>query len=347
MGRIADDRTRLLDLASSISDGTDIDWKDVGAAVVDEETTGVMTQLQVVEQIARLHGASRGWDSLQIRDTVGRGPFSIVYRAFDPDLEREIALKVVRFGVGDAGGIDRAVRDARMLTRIRHPHVLRVFRAERHGHEMGLWLERIDGETLADLVRVQGPLSAREATLVGLDLCRALAAVHGAGLVHGDVNAHNVMRERRGRIVLMDFGAAKELARRDDHAANPAASAPSYVAPEVFSGARRSTASDIYGLGVLLCYLLTGTFPVDGTIGTVTGRRPDRMRPQKSLRGALPDLPLRLVQAVERALHARPDGRYARAGDFERALLDALPRTARVLRGLTLRWPWQRSRKGN
>ena len=110
MDRIADDRSRLLDLASSISDGTDIDWKDIGAEAVDEETTAVVTQLQVVEQIARLHGASRGWDSLQIRDTVGRGARSIVYRAFDPDLEREVALKVIRFGGGEQATSTRRSR---------------------------------------------------------------------------------------------------------------------------------------------------------------------------------------------------------------------------------------------
>ena len=85
---------------------------------------------------------------------------------------------------------------------------------------MGLWLELIDGVALGDLVRLRGPLSAPEATLVGIDVCRALAAVHGAGLVHGNISAHNVMREQGGRIVLMDFGAANAPARANDSVAN-------------------------------------------------------------------------------------------------------------------------------
>ena len=106
----------------------------------------------------------------------------------------------------------------------------------------------------------RGPISAREAALVGLDLCRALAAVHQAGLVHRDVKPHNVMREAGGRIVLMDFGAGRdnERARRDLSTAGT----PLYMAPEVLDGATATAVSDLYSLGVLLFKLATRELPV-------------------------------------------------------------------------------------
>ena len=78
-------------------------------------------------------------------------------------------------------------------------------------NRVGIWMEFIDGHTLEELLLTHGPFSAREAALIGLDLCRALAAVHRAELIHGDVKAHNVMREAGGRTVLMDFGTGKDL----------------------------------------------------------------------------------------------------------------------------------------
>ena len=98
MANPADDRDPLLTVAASISDGNEIDWTDVGREVADDETTAVVMQLRVVEQIARLHLGSQGWDSLKLLGTIGRGSFGVVHRAFDPDLEREIALKVLGSG---------------------------------------------------------------------------------------------------------------------------------------------------------------------------------------------------------------------------------------------------------
>src|SRR5262249_58530632 len=106
---------------------------------------------------------------------------------------------------------------ARRLARVRHPNVVTVHGADLHDRRAGLWMEALRGRTLEERLRHEGPLGAREAALVGAELCGALAAVHGQGLVHGDVKTHNVMREGApgsardaGRIVLMDFGSAHE-----------------------------------------------------------------------------------------------------------------------------------------
>ena len=148
-------------------------------------------------------------------------------------------------------------------------------------------MELIRGRTLEDELKTRGAFSAEEARLIGLDLCRALAAVHEAGLVHRDVKTQNVMREQGGRIVLMDFGAgiATEAGVQRD-----VAGTPMYLAPEVYAGHQASRVSDIYSLGVLLYHLVTGVYPVSGRNRSAIAEAHSEGR-IKRLRDARPDLP--------------------------------------------------------
>src|SRR6185295_18908476 len=132
--------------------------------------------------------------------------FGKVYRARDT-LGRDVALKLFSESQAPAIKDDRIRHEARVLASIRHHNIVDIYRADWFDGRFGLSMELIQGRTLADELRARGVFSAEEATLIGLDLCRALAAVHDAGLVHRDVKARNVMREVGGRIVLMDFGA--------------------------------------------------------------------------------------------------------------------------------------------
>ena len=104
-------------------------------------------------------------------------------------------------------------------------------------------MELVRGATLEQQLRTSGPLGAREAALVGIDLCRALAAIHAAGLIHRDVKAQNVMREDGGRIVLMDLGTGREVGTPSEAVAPDLAGTPLYLAPEMFSGARGERAN--------------------------------------------------------------------------------------------------------
>src|SRR6185503_4559039 len=142
-----------------------------------------------------------------VLEKVGQGGFGAVYRARDDKLDREVALKLLlpRSPL-DTGVRENVLREARTLARVRHPNVLTVHAVLEQGEEIALVTEFIEGRSLADLVREQGPLSASEAAQTGATLCRALAAVHAAGLVHRDVKPANVLRERGGRLVLTDFG---------------------------------------------------------------------------------------------------------------------------------------------
>ena len=105
-------------------------------------------------------------------------------------------------------------------------------------------------------------MSHREAVVVGIEVARALAAVHAAGYVHRDVKAQNVMRDRTGKIVLMDFGTGYDLAR--DRRAQDLVGTPAYMAPELLRGAAATVQSDVYSVGVLLYHLVSRHYPVEG-----------------------------------------------------------------------------------
>ncbi len=264
------------------------------------------------------------WGHLQLVEKIGAGTFGEVFRAWDPRLEREVALKLLKPAGAPLDSLaERVLHEGRLLARVRHPNVLTVFEAESREGRVGICMEFIKGQTLDQVLDKQGPFGAREALLVGLDLCRALAAVHNSGLVHRDVKAQNVMREEGGRIVLMDFSSGQELREPGGTVLPSMAGTPLYLAPEILSGRDATVRSDIYSVGVLLYHLVTASYP----IRTKTMEELWKAHKQgqfKRLRDARPDLPERFVQAVERAIAGNPDERYESAGDMEAALMSAL-----------------------
>ena len=174
-----------------------------------------------------------------------------------------------------------------MLARVRHPNVVTIYGAEQIGDQIGLWMEFVRGHTLEQVLDQRKVVSAAEAVSIGLELCRAMAAVHGAGLLHRDIKTHNVMRAEDGRIVLMDFGTGRELGR---DASSDLAGTPLYLAPEVLQGQQATVQSDIYSLGVLLYHLVTGSYPVHAQ--TLRGVRGAHARGERiAVRTARSDLP--------------------------------------------------------
>jgi TolB-like protein/Tfp pilus assembly protein PilF len=346
---VAESFERLRDLADSVADGHPINWDS--ATADDEVDAGLIEQLRVIDAVARMHRShstvgvvdidvlddalaanapearrqspkislepGERWQHLMILERVGGGTFGDVYRARDTHLDREVALKLLRRRVQTEALATQFLSEGRLLARVAHPNVITIYGAESVQDRVGLWMEFIKGFTLEDLLTQQGPYSPREATFIGLDLCRALAAVHATGLVHRDVKAANVMREQGGRIVLMDFGTGQDL----NHAGPEGrmAGTPLYLAPEIFRGESATIRSDLYSLGVLLYRLTTGAYPVNGTSlrELADAHRTGRF---VRLRDVRPTLPNAFVNIVERALSPNPDQRFESAGAMDAAL---------------------------
>jgi eukaryotic-like serine/threonine-protein kinase len=311
----------LLSAAARICDGMPVDWRRVRELLANPALETIAHELESIEHFARASSeAPPAWGRFRIVEELGRGVFGTVYRAVDSTLQIEVALKIVRPRPGVPFNYERALQEARRLARVSHLGVVRVFAVERIGDEVGLSMELVQGKTLDAIVRDQGRFSASEASIIGMDLCRALAAVHGAGLLHGDIKAHNVMRAVGGRTVLMDFGAGRELSIEPVAPGSDFAGTPIYLAPEVFAGANRTPSSDIYSLGVLLYFLVAGSYPVDGGTRSEIGRFHDQRGSRRPLRDVRPDLPDGFIRVVERALADDPRQRFESAGSLEAAL---------------------------
>ena len=263
----------------------------------------------------------REWAHLRIIEEIGRGGFGRVYRAWDTTLAREVALKLVAIPELDPEVAAEVLEEGRMLARVRHPNVVTVYGARQIGQEFGLWMELVRGRSLADVVRKDGPFGPEEAAVVTLSVCRALAAVHAKNLVHRDVKAQNVMRESGGRILLMDFGAGWDAGMPDRESWGRTPGTPNYMAPEVIAGHRATPASDIYSVGVLMYFLVTGRHPFEGrTLAEIA--MDHGLKRRRLLGDDRPDLPDEFIRVVDRALALDPRERFSTAG----ALIQELAR---------------------
>lgn len=275
------------------------------------------------------------WGTLQILEYVGGGSFGDVHRALDTTLGREVALKIIPAFVRDLRGEGEVVREARLLARVRHPNVVTVYGADRIDDRIGIWTEFLRGQTLDRLIQERGVLDASSATRIGIDLCRALAAVHAAGIVHQDVKLTNVMQVEGGRVVLMDFGLGRESdegwQRRRTRAIT---GTPLFMAPEVLAGSASDARSDLYSLGVVLFALVTAAVPFEAaTIAEL--RQMHASGEPRNVHDLRPDLPDALNAAIGRLLAFDPGQRYQTAGEAERALYAVLERAEEQLRAST------------
>jgi eukaryotic-like serine/threonine-protein kinase len=356
---LPNDHAKLMeDTAASVADGSDIDWQQVEGRLADDDDRRLLQQLRVIAGIADVHrgtpdveagvvgdsprgrivgailphrerqgplppGTPATWGRLTVLELVGRGTFGEVFRAHDTQLDREVALKLLRVDGRRSRLAERLLHEGRVLAKVRHHNVVAVYGVEDYDGRVGMWMEFLTGSTLDALVTRQGAMSAREAALIGQDLCRALAAVHGAGLVHRDLKAQNVMREHGGRVVLMDFGAGESLAEPGPHRRGRVTGTPLYLAPELLDGRSATVQSDIYALGVLLYYLVTLRYPVDAT--TIEELKAAHAAGAvKHLHDARPDLSDAFVSVVERALRPESAQRFTSAGAMQAALATSL-----------------------
>jgi serine/threonine-protein kinase len=341
-------------LAGRVADGLPVDWEDAIQSAPGERERRIVRHLRLVESLGKLYrgdepparssdGAFEAtatvepaagpsvpvppigtWAHLELREKLGEGGFGEVYRAWDRRLEREVALKLLKAEESrDRSVASQVVEEGRLLAKLRHPNVVTVFGAEVHDGRVGIWMEFIRGRSLEQLLREHGPFGAREATLIGIDLCRALAAVHGTHVVHGDIKAPNVMREEGGRILLMDFGAGLDVSARGPREGKTISGTPFYMAPELIRGEPATRLSDIYGLGVLLYRLVTGSYPVEAASWSELRAKHARGE-TRLLRDVRADLPESFVKVVERATASKSDGRFSTAGQLEQALTLAL-----------------------
>jgi TolB-like protein/tRNA A-37 threonylcarbamoyl transferase component Bud32/Flp pilus assembly protein TadD len=323
----------LLDVAAALADGTTIDWESACQGATSDEDRRLLAELRFIAGMVRnappdlTAGSSRdSWGPLRIIEHIGRGTFGDVYRAWDTRLDREVALKILRRKqLDDPAHASTVIEEGRLLARVRHPNVVTVYGAERIRGEVGVWMEFVEGKTLEEELRSRGPFEVDRVIRIGVELSGALSTVHRAGLIHRDVKAQNVLRDRDGRLVLTDFGAGCELQDATE-TTRGLAGTPASIAPEMLSGQAATPQTDVYSLGVLLYHLVTGTYPVRGrSLRDIREAHANGAR--TPLAAARPDLPAEFVRIVDRALDPNPLNRYDSPDALGSELASLIPRS--------------------
>ncbi|MFB6812352.1 protein kinase [Streptomyces sp. NPDC056387] len=201
-------------------------------------------------------GLSRRYEPVRV---IGRGGMGVVFEAEDLRLERRVAIKCLQGGFRE-GDAQRFRDEGVALARISHTGVVHIYDTGVDEGVPYLLMELLDGEDLSDLVAALGkPLAVDRACRVAVDMLSGLAAAHASGVLHRDVKPQNVRLTSRG-VVLYDFGIAK-LVEDDDTAGTVVVGTVGYLAPERYRGMRATPASDLYGVGVCLRFMLTGHPP--------------------------------------------------------------------------------------
>jgi serine/threonine protein kinase len=262
--------------------------------------------------LARLAGLKLG--NYRLERLIGRGRMGVVYLANDEALLRPTAIKILSWKAADAQGQDPVkwfLGEARMVARINHPRVVQIYGAARQGDHCYIAMEYVVGRS-AEAIVGEGPLSAELATDILLQAAAALHAAHGSGIVHRDVKPANLLVGQDGVTKLGDFGMALGSADLAVGNAHIRVGTPYYTAPEIWTGAKASAASDIYSLGATYYHLLTGRPPFPGP--SVSDVEQAHLRaPIPDPRAYVPSLPPSCAALIARALAKDPGDRFESA----------------------------------
>jgi serine/threonine-protein kinase len=270
---------------------------------------------QTTSEFIRVQAALAGRYSLQRE--LGRGGMGIVYLAQDVALERPVALKLLQPHLASHPALkQRFLNEARTAAKLSHPNIIPIFAVDDVDDFVFFVMAFVDGETLGHRIRSRGPLPASELAKVLRDVGWGLAYAHAQGVVHRDVKADNILIERAtGRALVVDFGIARVIQNTGVTGLGEILGTADYMSPEQASGDVADHRSDIYSLGVVAFYALTGRLPFEGaTVGAVLAKQITQLAPPVA--ESVPGLPATLGDAVDRCLAKDPAHRFASAEEL-------------------------------
>jgi serine/threonine protein kinase len=263
---------------------------------------------------------SRTISHYQILKTLGSGGIGHVYAACDTELERMVAIKVLRPELAnDRSFLDRFRAEATSLARLSHPNITTLYTLHREGKELFMVIELVLGRTIEEIMQQAGRLNLREALAITSQMVAGLSYAHRTGIIHRDIKPSNVMLLETGQLKIMDFGIARvrgsQRMTRQGHIVGTLA----YLAPEQVRGAEGDERSDLYSLAIMLYEILSGAPPFAAESDYELARAHVEQMPVPLIQ-RVPNLPPEIDRVLMQALAKQPEERFASVEAFARAL---------------------------
>jgi eukaryotic-like serine/threonine-protein kinase len=274
---------------------------------------------------------ARSFDHFELRETLGTGGMGTVYKARDTQLDRDVALKLLRKDLGPEYA-NQLQQEARITASVNHPHVVQVFSFGRDHDQYYLVMELVDRGTLDDLIAEQKKLPETDVLRTGIEVARGLRAAYRKGLIHRDVKPANILFNEEGMAKISDFGLAGIV---EPHAQTSGAiwGTPYYIAPERLNNQPEDFRSDIYSLGATLFHAVAGRPPFDGETMSASDLRALKNNPLK-LKDVAPEVSRPTASVIATMIAPDPRLRFA----SHDALILALKKSERILRGEPEPW---------
>ena len=262
----------------------------------------------------------------QITEVIGRGAMGVVYKAFDPNIRRVVAIKVVRLDAADEDRtpamLARFRNEAQAAGRLSHPGIVAIYD---YGEDRGLAyiaMEYIEGNSLREYLSRGTRFGSRDAVSIMAQLLEALDYAHQQGVWHRDIKPANLIVMRNGKLKIADFGIARIDSSNLTHV-GVVMGTPGYMAPEQYTGAPVDRRVDVFSAGVVMYELLTGVKPFTGTVEAVAYKVCYDNPPPPSQSAGEPVVAPAYDAVVARAMAKSPEQRFQTANEFRAALLDA------------------------
>ncbi len=247
-----------------------------------------------------------------LESEIGRGGMGIVYLAHEVALDRPVALKLLPPTMAAQPALrERFLREARTAAKLSHPNVVPIYSVDEVDDFVFFVMAYIDGGTLGERIRGRGPLPSHQAVTVLQEVAWALAYAHAEGVVHRDVKPDNILLEKgSGRALVTDFGIAHVGQEPGTAADTGILGTAEFISPEQASGEEVDARSDLYSLGIVGFYALTGRFPFEGSDATALLTR-HLTEPAPPVASVAQEVPTEVAKAIDRCLRKRPEDRYA------------------------------------
>src|SRR5271169_2648582 len=247
---------------------------------------------------------------------LGQGGMGAVYQAYDRELERQVALKLIRAELAANPDILKRFKQELILARqITHKNVIRIFDLGQADGCKFITMDYIEGQDLQSVLRRKKKLEPAEASNIIAQICRALEAAHAEGVIHRDLKPQNIMLDKTGRAFVMDFGIARSMLGSGMTQTGALIGTPDYMSPEQAKGQALDARSDLFSIGIIFYEMLSGQVPFDAdtTMGKLWKRTNEPARPLDELDKTIPRP---LSDIVRKCLEIDPQKRFASAGEL-------------------------------